>query len=51
MEDEADGETAKEKSAKDETAKDQRSWTDFFESHPATKARIDAVRNYQSHQH
>ena len=51
MEDEADGETAKEKDAKDETVKDQRSWTDFFESHPATKARIDAVRNYQSHQH
>ncbi len=30
---------------------DKKSWTDFFQSHPATKARIEAVRNYQSHQH
>ena len=48
--DNAKHDQAESKQSKAET-KDKKSWTDFFESHPATKARIDAVRNYQAHQH
>lgn len=53
MEDEEQEAKAKRDKENTETTtdSDEKSWTDFFQSHPATKARIEAVRNYQDHQH